>query len=160
GIAAHHVELQSHTGLQRHVGERVSAGRADRPGANVASAEMANLNDRLDIVVESVRFAKQPCDEGLSHLFAGTSSIAGVLVPETKVIEIGFEVQWRAERGSRTINTPEQLAGELIVEGVLLVAAGFRHKRIDFPTCTAPNQLQSIELERDVRPCPCRNEPP
>src|SRR5262245_41577699 len=150
GVTINHVELQSQTGLQRRVGERVSAGRADRPGTNVASTEMSDLDDRLYIVVESVRFAKHPCAEGLSHLFAGTSSIAGVLVLETKVIEIGFKVQRRAERGSRDIDAPEQLAGELIIEGVFLFAGGLRHERIDLPTCTAPYQLQSIELERDV----------
>src|SRR5215831_17837324 len=85
-VAADHVELQSHTGLQRRVCERVSAGRADRPGANVAITKMADLDDRLDIVIESMRFAKHPCAEGLSHLFAGTSSIAGVVVLETQVI--------------------------------------------------------------------------
>src|SRR2546425_11166884 len=123
-VAADHVELQSHAGLHRRVFERVSAGCADRPGKNVTMTETTDLDDRLDVVVESVRFAKHPCAEGLARLFPGTSGIAGVVVLEAKVIEIHFEVKRCPERGSRAIDAPEELAGELIIELVFLFAGG------------------------------------
>src|SRR5712691_8557216 len=159
-VAADHVELQSHAGLHRRVFERVSAGCADRPGTNVTMTETTDLDDRLYIVIESVRFAKHPCAEGLALLFPGTSSIAGVVVLEAKVIEIGFEGQRRAERGGRAIDAPEELTGELIIELVFPFAGGLGHERIDLPTCTAANKLQSVELERNVRRCPRRHQPP
>src|SRR5439155_16546108 len=160
GVAADHIELQSQAGLHRGVCERVAAGRADCPGQNIAMAEPPDLEDRLDIVVEAVRFAKHPGAEGLAHLFAGPSGIAGERVLEAQVIEIRFEIKRHAERGRRAIDAPEELAGELIIELLFLVAAGLRHEGIDLPPATAPNQLQSVELERDVWPCPRRHQPP
>src|SRR2546428_3624730 len=159
-VAAGHVKLQSHAGLHRRVFERVSAGRADRPGTNVTMTETTDLDDRLYIVVESVRFAKHPCAEGVALLFPGTSGIAGAVVLEAKVIKINFEGKRRAERGGRAIDAPEELTGELIIELVFLFAGGPRHERIDLPTSTATNKLQSVELERNVQRCPRRHQPP
>src|SRR5215831_17360733 len=136
-VATDHIALQSHARLQRCVFERVSTGCADRPGQNVAMAETTDLDNRLYIVVESLRFAKPPCAEGLSLLSPRTYGIAGVRVLETQVIEIRFEGERRAERGRRAIDAPEELAGELIIELVLLFAGGFGHERIDLPTSAA-----------------------
>src|SRR5215470_9463672 len=160
GVAADHIELQSHAGLQRGVFQRVAARGADRPGQNVALSETTDLDDRLYVVVETIRFAEQPRAEGLSLLSPSTHGIAGVIVLEPQVIEIRFEGQRRAERGRRAIDTPEELAGELIIELVLLFAGGLSHERIDLPPPSAADQLQTVELERDIRRGPCRHQPP
>src|SRR5713101_305788 len=131
-VATDHIELQSYTGLQRCVFERVSAGCAHCPGKNVAMTKTTDLHDRLYVIVESLRFAKQPCAEGLSLLSSSTNGIAGVIVLETQVIEISFEGKRRAERRRRAINAPEELAGKLVIELVFLFAGGLRHECIDF----------------------------
>src|SRR5437899_1053873 len=133
GVAADHIELQAQARLHRGVFERVAAGRADRPGKNVAMTETTDLDDRLYVVVESARFAKQPGAEGLPLLSPRTNGIAGVRVLETQVIEISFEGKRRAQRGRRAVDAPEELAGELVIEVVFLFAGGFRHERIDLP---------------------------
>src|SRR5262245_66006564 len=111
GVAADHIEQQSQARPHRGVFECVAARRPDRPGQNVAMRKTPDLEDRLDVVVESVRFAKPPRAEGLALLASRTTGIAGVVILETQVIEISSEGKRRAERSSRAIDAPEKLAG-------------------------------------------------
>src|SRR5262245_20046789 len=140
-VAADHIEQQSQARPHRCVFECVSAGRTDRPGQNVAMSETTDLEDRLYVVVESVRFAKPPRAEGLALLVPSTTGIDGVIVPEPQVIEISGEGKQRTERRSRAIDAPEKLAGELIIELILLLPRRFRHEGIDLPASTTPNKL-------------------
>src|SRR5262249_15147107 len=160
GVATDHIEQHSQAWRHHCVFERVAAGRTDRPRKYVALTETTDLEDRLDVIVESPRFAKPPGAEGLSLLVSSTTGIAGVRGLQTEVIEISCERQRGAGRGSRAIDDPEERAGNLIIKLISPFAGGFRHDRIDLPASTAANQLQSIELERDVRPCPRRHQPP
>src|SRR5262245_47629576 len=160
GIAARHVSLYADPRAPSYSRERVALRRSQRPRKNISPRESSRLQDRLDVVVKACAGSEYANAHGMPRLRSGLGDVARVVVSESQVIHICTERRARRERWRRSVDAPEKLPGDLVVELRLSFPSRPRNESVCLRAGVGGDELSAVELERNVRRLASRHQPP
>src|SRR5437016_5893172 len=157
-VAARHVRLQAQAGTPRYTFHRVALRRSHRPCENVPRPECSDLEYRLDVIIEACVPAEESDTERLPPLCARARGVAGMVISESQIVQIGAEDDLRNERRRRCVDAPEELAGRLVVELRFPFPRRPCNERVYLRTASRRDELSAVELERNVWRLPRRDQ--
>src|SRR5437016_2441095 len=131
------------------------------PLATSACKPRRGLHGRPSIVQPCAE-ASVPAEESdtkrLPPLCARARGVAGMVISESQIVQIGAEDGLRNERRRRCVDAPEELAGRLVVELRVPFPGRPCNERVYLRTASRRDELSAVELERNVRRLPRRDQ--
>src|SRR5262249_37453003 len=150
--------FQSQAGLPWHALQAVTGVGGDGPGKDLARTEPAELHHRLPVIAPVTVGSKGAHTDGVAQLVATACGVVNVVLSQTQVVDVHLRRQ-APPGGRRAIRAPEVRPVVFTIEMISILLTRSHDEGIESCIAAGANELQTIELERQVWRCTRCDQP-